>query len=364
MKVNFLLFLSVFILQDVYGQSNRIVLNYDTPKKEESSSNLSKKLSDKLLNNLKDFSFNFFTLYTGRSLRNKYQNGATYNRFDGGRNSFDGSRLDTTGSTQLYQSFRLSYKLPKNMNISYGITYQDNLTKDVKFNNDSGSRNNGRSFNNHRISLWIPSILNMSWGAVSTSIFYERPTTKVNRSFGDEVAYHPTRDEIVATQKTEFDAEFKYGVGIQPTLMIYSSVPGLFHGLTASYEKYIYPEYSPVFTKSPFWCQRNNNCSGIKNVEFQDTGLQGTRASLGAYANYILRDKLTLKSSLDFDWDQVGDEQVGTLSQWGNNMDDIGNLSLAYQLAKNMMVEGGLTFSLQDSSADKTALFASLNLNL
>jgi len=162
-----LFFISILTANSAYAQL-KSSLTY-SPKKLE-------------IKNTTNFRFNYFAQYTGPSLSGDYQSGATYNRFDGGR-STTGKRYDTTGSEQLFQSFKLGYQLPKNMIISYGITYQDNLKKGIKYNEGASERNYGRSFNNHRISLWIPNILSGSKASLSTNIFFERPTYKVKNSF-------------------------------------------------------------------------------------------------------------------------------------------------------------------------------------
>lgn len=291
---------------------------------------------------LSQFSFNYFTQYSGPSLSDSYSGGATYNRFDGGT-SDDGKRYDTTGSTQLYQSFTLGYKLPKNMLISYGVTYQDNLNKDVEFQSaygDTYTRDNGRSFNNHRIALWMPSIVTGSKASLSSSLFYEIPTTDGAK-----------------------DTDMKYGVGIQPTLAIFSNIRGLQHGLTASFEKYVYPDNEFTTSTMPSWCSEPGyTCDGVL-PNINTTKRQGTKVNLGGYLNYSISDKVILKSSVEFDYDQTGDD-VGSLKTFGNNMDNIGNLGASYSVRRGVTVSGGVNFSLEEASAKKSALFGSLNLSI
>jgi hypothetical protein len=313
---------------------------------------------------LSNFSFNYFAQYTGPSLDSRYKQGTTYNRFDGGT-SQEGKRYDATGSTSLYQSFKLGYKLPKDLIISYGVTFQRNVTDDAEYSQTSGTkafRDNGTSYNNHRVSLWIPSVLSGNRASLSLSLFYELPTETSTNTINETALGGANFDEVVASNETEVDMEYQYGIGIQPTLSIYSNVKGLFHGLTASYERYIFPEYVKEYEKNPFWCERSNNCNGVKKDQYTYQA-QGTKFSLGAYANYALTDKLTLKSSVEFDWDQVGD-QVGSLNDWGNNMDNIGNTSLAYRLNNKIAFEAGLNFSLEEAGLDKTALVGAFSLSL
>lgn len=311
-----------------------------------------------------NFNFNYFAQYTGRSLSDNYDSGATYNRFDGGT-SEDGKKYDATGSTQVYQSFKLGYKLPNNMIVSYGITYQDNMTDDVEYTQLGGSkaqRNNGRSMNNHRAALWMPSILSNNKGSLSLSLFIEEPTYKSTNTINETAMGGPSFDKVVATNSTEVDMEYKGGVGFQPTISIYSKVPGLYHGISASYERYVYPEYTKTVKKHPFWCERKSDCSGIDKDTYEYKA-QGAKANFGGYLNYSLNDRVTLKSSVEFDYDQVGD-QVGSLSDWGNNMDNIGNLGASYSASRLLTLEGGVNFSLEEASIDKSAIFGSLNLSI
>lgn len=313
---------------------------------------------------ISNFSLNYFAQYTGPSLGSGYKEGSTYNRFDGGT-SQDGKKYDSTGSTQLYQSFKVGYKLPKNMVVSYGVTFQRNLTDDVEYSQTNGTkstRSNGTSYNNHRASLWIPSVLTGKFASLSLNLYYELPTEKSTNTINESARGGFEFQEIVARNETEVDMEYQYGVGIQPTLAIFSSVRGLFHGLTASYERYVFPDYVKEYDKFPFWCERNNNCTGVDKISYTYQA-QGAKASLGGYVNYQLTDKLTLKSNVEFDWDQLGD-QVGTLNDWGNNMDNVGNLSVAYRVMNQMTLESGINFSIEEASIDKTSIFGSINISL
>jgi hypothetical protein len=95
----------------------------------------------------------------------------------------------------------------------------------------------------------------------------------------------------------------------------------------------------------------------------QTTRQQGLIANIGGYLNYMLTDKTTLKSSIEFDYDQVGN-QVGTFNELGNNMDNIGNIGASYRVLSNMTLETGVNFSLEDPSIEKTAVFTSLDITI
>jgi hypothetical protein len=313
-------------------------LNYKAPKKS---------TVRKIVEN---FQFNYFAQYTGRSLGNNYADGATYNRFSGGY-SENGERKDATGSQEFFQAFTLGYKLPKNLILSYGVTMQDALTDDVEYRGTDGNtytRSNGRSYNNHRVSLWIPGVFSNKSVSLSTSVFYERPTTDFSKDTGME-----------------------YGYGIQPTLVIYSKVPGLYHGLTASYERFVYPDYEfyeyytgNVNPDGTPWLNPDGSPMAPTQVRYNNpTKRRGMMGNIGGYMNYVLTDSLTFKSSVQFDYDQEGNA-VGSLTEFGNNLDNVGNIGLGYSMAKGVNLQGGVTFSLDEMSTDNSALFGTLSLSI
>lgn len=298
---------------------------------------------DKVLSN---FTASFFAQYTGRSLSDDYASGATYNRFGGGR-SAEGQRRDTTGSEEVFQAYTVGYKLPKNMVVSWSLTFQDNLTDDVEFTGDYGdtlTRSNGRSYNNQRVSLFIPGILNGKRASLSTSIFYEMPTNDFSKETGME-----------------------YGYGIQPTIAIYSNTPGLYHGITASYERFVYPDYefygsyTPTNPDGSAWVNSDGSPMRLRNSS--PTKRQGMLGNIGGYLNYVLSDRITFKSSVQFDYDQQGN-QVGKFDDFGNNLDNIGNLGLGYRVTRGVNLESGVTFSLEEVGLDKSAIFGRLNLRI
>jgi hypothetical protein len=286
------------------------------------------------------FVFNYYVQYIGPSLSDRYQEGATYNRFNGGTDT-NGERLDATGSTQVFQSFKLGYKLPKNLILSYGLTYQDNLNEDVSYRFNGGGqgvRPYGRSFNNHRVSLWIPGVYSNNSASLSINTFVERPTTEGS-----------------------INSDMRYGLGIQPTLTIYSKVPGLFHGINASVQRDYYKE-NETSAVHPDWCKQPGfTCNGVDKIP----GAKRTTlfATVGGYLQYMVADKTTLKSSIEFDWSQAGDD-VKSTERFGNNLDDVGSLSVAYRIMRQVAVEAGVNFALEDASVDKTSIFGSLDITL
>jgi hypothetical protein len=287
--------------------------------------------------------FNYFALYTGPSLAGG-QSGASFNRFAGGRND-QGQLYDPTSAAQLFQTVRLGFKLPRNMVLSYGISFQENLTEGIEYKGLDGNtytRDTKRSFNNDRVSLWVPGIYNGTKAALNTSLFLELPTTEASQ-----------------------ENKMRYGIGIQPVLAIYSKIPGLFHGITASYERYVYDDYQFFGTYTPrnpdgsAWVNADGSPMVLRNMN--PTRRQGMMGSVGGYVNYILTDNTTLKSSVNFDYDQRGN-QVGSLTEYGNNLENIGNLGMSYRVTKGVFVEGGLTFSLERTDAEHASVFGALNI--
>lgn len=268
---------------------------------------------------LSNFNFNYFTKYTGKSLSGRYNSGATFNRFSGGQNS-DGKDYDSTGSYELYQSFRLGYRFENNWNLSFTKTFQENLTDDVEYKTTWGSedtRSNGRSYNPPRISFHIPSIKNFDFGWLSFATYYEFATA-AGRANGQ-----------------------KYGYGIGTTLGIYSYIPGLIHGININLEK---TKFSRTYT----------NWQGIKVPVSNE---QHTRFLLNPYLNYSFNDRFTAKFSFDLDWDQKGNNVT-------NNMHDVGFIGLGTKLIKNVFLDIFVAYSITKFESKNTSTGASLDISI
>ncbi len=264
---------------------------------------------------LSNFNFNYFVSYTGPSLSGDYKSNETFNRFSGGRDT-DDNVLDNTGSTQIFQSFKLGYTFKNRMNLSYGVTMQENLKDDVKFywpNGQTGTRSNGESYNGHRISLFVPSVLDLSFGWLSTSVFYQK---------------------AIAAERAQGTL---YGYGIQPSFNFYSKVKNLYYGIGSSIER-------------------------IVGKDERKTNFQGLRASITPRVSYKLSERFTLKSSLDFDWDQKG-KQIGTL-EFGDNMHNIGRTGLGTRIANKTFLDVYLSYSISEMDLKNTSLGASLDISI
>lgn len=294
---------------------------------------------NKLKKAMSNFTFNYYAKYLGPSLSNDLKNGATFNRFETGQTNTTRKDLDFRGSEQIYQSFKLGLRLPNNMILSYGVTFQDNLNSNVEYtytNWDNSQsvykRVKGRSQNNHRASLWIPGIYSNNLFYIGASVYYERPTTDASQ-----------------------EADMRYGAGIQPSVGFFSSVPGLFYGFGVSLERDFYDEYH----RMPDWCKEPGyTCEGVYPI----VNRQVFRASVSPYLNYYLSDKVLLKTSLSFDWDQMGN-QLGT-TKLNNNMDDVASAALSYMFNNNVNVSAGVEASISNPDLDRTALFGTLGLNI
>ena len=275
-----------------------------------------------------NFTFDYYVKYLGPGLSGNMQQGSTYNRFNTGQ-SWDGSEEDFRSSEQIYQSFKLGFRLPRNMIVSYSVTYQDDVKKDIEY--DGGTRRYGRSYNDQRLSLWVPDIYSNSLVYLHTSLFYERATTD-----------------------SSIEKGMQYGVGVQPTLGFYTGVPGLSTGISASIERDVYPdnEFMPDWCKEPGY-----SCDGVETTKRQTTFI-----GLSPYVNYSLTDSLTLQAQLAFDWDQDGD-QAETL-EFNNNMNDTWALGANYRAMKNVSIGFGVEGSLSEPHLDRTAMFGSLGVSI
>lgn len=282
---------------------------------------------DKISNNILA---SYYLRYLGPSLSNNYQNGATYNRFETGQD-FKGDDNDHTGSQQVYQAFKIGTKLPRNMTLSYGYTFQHNLYKGIKYEtyNKDGSvfavyeREQGYSANNHQISLFVPSIINNRNFFYSVQIVYERPTTESSR-----------------------DKEMLFGFGLNNTIGLYQKDPRLQFGFSVNAQRDFY-------NRRQFYESCGSATCFYKR--------QLLRVSIGPYFNYRLAEKWQFKSSVIFDWDQQGEQIGGT--QFNNNMDNVAEAGLQYQISRNLSVKGGLILALNQASPERNASFFDLSLN-
>ncbi|MCT4641166.1 MAG: hypothetical protein N4A33_02640 [Bacteriovoracaceae bacterium] len=261
---------------------------------------------------LKPFSLGYSVKFLGPSLSKDYKSGETYNRFKGGTGNFDGKDLDTTGAYQSFHAFSLGYKFKNNWNLSYNVTLQDEHKDNVKFNwsdGSEGTRANGRSFNNHRLTLFIPSVLNLPFGWVSTSIYYEKPTASNIMS---------------------------HGYGIQPSLSFYSNIKNTYYGIGSSIERDI--------------------------IQDKTNPQQALRVSIAPYISYSLNDSMSLRNSFNFDWDQL-DSQLGT-NTYRQNLHDFGDLRLSKTFNKNFSANIGLEYSLYKMELKKTAIYGGLGVRI
>lgn len=301
MKITILLALfSISSVYANYANTNKMSIGVNTNKFKKFVSN---------------FNFNYFTSYTGPSIGGNYKSDETFNRFDGGRDGED-RELDNNGSTQLYQSFKLGYTFKNRMNLSYGVTMQDNIKKDVQYNSTYGgtaNRSNGRSYNGHRVALFVPSVASFSFGWLSTTLFYQMP---------------------VASERGNGTL---HGYGIQPSLGFVSNIPGLSYGVASTFERVV----------------------GTNETK---TNFQGVKLSVAPFINYQLTERFTFKNSFDFDWDQKG-SQIGT-NDYGRNMHDIGKVGLGSKIVNKVFLDIYLNYSVSQMSSKNTALGASLDISI
>lgn len=277
-------------------------------------------------------SFNYYAKYLGPSLSGSMPQGSTYNRFSTGQDWKD-DKGDHTNSHQIFHALSVGIKLPRYMALQYQMSFQDNLNDNIPYQSknfdgtySTYTREKGRSQNNDRISLWVPNIHSNNHFFISSSFFYEMPSSEGSQ-----------------------ESQLQYGVGIQPTLGFYSPISWLYYGVSASLERYQYPDNQFV----PVWCRVD--CHKNSNQVRRQKAIY----SLSPYMGVIINDKLSLRSSLVFDWDQYGDS-----NRLRENLDDIFSLGLNYSLHSKLSVGAGIEGSLETPSPGKSALFANLLISI
>lgn len=298
----------------------------------DASYTLSQKLGTQAFKNIKKkASFNYSITYLALGLAPRAQQNATYNRFNSGQD-YKGDDIDATSSLQIYHAFAFGYQVSKNLKLSYSSTYQDDLHPGIKYNvyNSDGSvwkvnkRKKGISHNNQRINASISNIYNNKYFFLMSNFYYERATTRISQG-----------------------QDMTYALGIQPTVGIFSNIPGLFHGVKGSIERDYYKRQE--FTSS---CA-NSLCT---------TKYQTLRASITSYLGYNVSDKLHLHSELTFDWDQKGDQVE--LLKFNRNMDDIIELGPQYSFSKNMSAGARIQKAITSPDAQKSAIILNLKFSL
>lgn len=313
--------LSVMMSMSCFANDLEQNLNYSTK-----NTNITSKLKEK-------FRFSYYLKYLGPSLSDTYQSGATYHRSSTGQD-WKGDALDATNSTQLYHSLTFGYQASRNVKISYGYTFQDKLNKDINYRskNLDGSystykRTKGVSDNNKRLNAFVTNLHSSNFGFLIANFFYEFPSTK-----------------------TSLGNEMNYGIGFQPTYIIYTNTPGLFTGISASFQRNYYKNQ-----------QFDTMCGEVKCK--YPTRYRTAKVSLSPYMNYMINDKITVKSKLDFDWDKQGD-QVKNLHEFNKNMDDIATIGLQYNFDRSMYIGTYIDMGLENFNMGKTALGANFYIAL
>lgn len=283
---------------------------------------------EKIKNNI---TFSFFTQYLGPSLSSRYESGATYNRAFSGQD-WKGDDLDSTGSQQQFYSVNLGYKLNKTWKISYSYTFQHAFypVNTRTFNADGSvfainGQEGGLSYNNQRINLFGMNLFSNEYFYISSNFFYEMPTTDISK-----------------------DRDMTYGLGIQPSIGIYSNIPGLYHGIRLSFQRDYYQREDFTYTCGKFTCR---------------TAYQTARVSVGGYLSYYFTDKLALQTDVRFDWDKVGDQiELGRLNEFNANMDDVIEIGPRYFPKMGYSFGAKLQYALNKLSADQSAFMANFGL--
>lgn len=280
-----------------------------------------------------DLSFSYGVQFLGPSLGGDRQSGATYNRFKTGQD-WKGDAQDATGSYQFFHALQLGYQLNTNTKIYYGYTFQDDINDDIEYQetNLDGStttktRNKGISDNNKRIGATFFNVINNDYVGVRLTAFYEFAST-------------------VGSDGKDMD----YGLGIAPSLFFKSSISGLAYGVSAEIQRNFYKrqEYDPGYCNGPCPIQTKH---------------QTLLINVNPYVNYMLSDITTVGATLQFDWDQKGDE-VESFEVYNKNMDDILKLTTSFNLAPGINTGLFLDIAIEDPAPEKTALGLTANFNV
>lgn len=283
------------------------------------------RLKQKLNSFTKNISFYYSLTSLGPSLSNKYENGATYNRFKRSQD-WKGDDTDATGSYQLYHAISLGYKINKEWKVSYSYTFQDDYNDNIEYDvyNKDGSiygtykRDKGLSYNNQRLHLFGNNLYSNNYFFLMSNFFYEFPTTDFSK-----------------------DSDMLYGIGVQPIIGIYSRIPNLYHGIKASIQRNYFKRQEYTYQCGTALCTDK---------------YQTLKASITGYIGYNITDKLLVESDFIFDWDKQGDQaELSNLHKFNANMDDVVEIGPKYYPGNNMSFGARLQYALNKLSAETSA---------
>ena len=277
-----------------------------------------------------DLNLNYYTQFLGPSLGGDYQSGATYNRFNSGQD-YKGDSNDPTGSYQVFHAITIGYQLSLNSKIFYSYSFQDNINKGIEYTvqNENGTestyyRNKGPSDNNKRMGVNFFNVINNDYVSLSLTPFYEFPST-----YGSETS------------------DMNFGLGLIPSLSIKSNIIGLSYGVGAEIQRNFYDR------------NQHNDCETCN----YPTRFQTLVVNVTPYLNYQISDLSTFKTSLQFDWDQQGDE-VNSTEKFNKNLDDTIKYGFGFNMGSGIATGFYLESALEKASLARTALglYAGFNL--
>ncbi len=269
----------------------------------------------------KNISVGYFMSLNGPTLGGRASN-ETYNRFNSGFD-INGNENDPTAPLGMFHSLSLSYKFKNGVSIGSGYVFDTKLNKDTTYTykNFRGETVRAKSSTevgryNARINFFIPSIYNSRRFSVSSAANIELPTT----------------------QNAKFN-EMKYGLILAPTVVVKTKNPKVYTGVNFNLQRNFYQE---------------NERNGIK--------LQTLLLSTGPFFNYSLAEKWTLKTSMNFDWDQRGDE-VGS-SKLNKNMDDIVEAGIKYKFNRHFNTTVMLLSPINKIEAEFITSYLNISLSI
>ena len=284
----------------------------------------------KLKNFGNNFNFYYGLQYIGPSLDTSAQEGATYNRFKTGQD-YKNDNISGIASTQLYHTTKLGYYINPTYSVSYTYTFQEELNDEIEYegkdfsgNTQTYLRYKGISDNNKRINLQVNNIINNKTFYFGSTFFYELPST-------------------VGSERNDM----YYGVGIAPSVGFYSDVAGLSYGFSGEIQRDFYK-------KQEYFAYE---------TDVYPTRYQTLKVNFNPYLNYQLNDVVTLKSSLNFDWDKKGDE-INDIKKFNANMDDVVNVGASYNIDFGVNAGTSLQASITDPRIENTTILLDLGITV
>jgi hypothetical protein len=277
----------------------------------------------------------YFLNLSGPTLGGK-SNSQTFSRFNSGKDEYGFDR-DANDNLSYFHSLSLSYQALDNMSVGYSKAFVKNLTEGATYNWKSKNIDGSYSENesevgtgefqlNDRINFFFSNIVQGKNYNIGLGLSYEFASNEISRENG-----------------------MQFGLVLSPSINFNTSVPGLYYGVVTKLQRDFYDQNKKV-SKS---CE---NCTPTV------TEYRTVTTSIGPYISYFLDDKWSLRGSMDFDWDQSGD-QTGT-TEFGENMNDIMQAGVGYRINSKINTSGYLESVVGNTRMDNTKVGLTLGISI